>query len=461
MKGKSPGCHVLVVLVRRCLKLESKPEPGNLPLIAWFLIQTNNAKNQKSKPNIYMNICCIGREFAHPTVKNVEFTSAQSLLDFDAVIIDFEGLVRLQHTGHIYPFMMERRKNELSEIMTLGRVVVVFVEQFQFEILLPVADVNPVQSHGKRMAFKGSNMLNEFWVSIKESMEYRAYWNGGNGETFAFVKDKPEWSVAELVKHGKGHLILLPWLKWDGDTRSASYKQVCNWFIIALTKLIDQLNPQTSDFCLPTWSAHYGWQSEIKLNDDLIKLNQQKDSILQLIAEKNHELAAENKLKILFTAKGDVLAHAVMDIFRQIGANAQPGDPGRDDIIVEFNGKLAVVEVKGKKGSAAEADAAQLEKWVAGTKEQREINPKGILVINAYCETPLLARIEPAFPHQMLKYSFQREHCLITTTQLLGLFLETRANPEKRVSLVDSLFSTVGVFDGFSDISTFLTVING
>jgi hypothetical protein len=38
-----------------------------------------------------------------------------------------------------------------------------------------------------------------------------------------------------------------------------------------------------------------------------------------------------------------------------------------------------------------------------------------------------------------------------TTTQLLGLLLEARTNPEKRKDLVNGLFSTVGVYQEFSD----------
>jgi hypothetical protein len=119
------------------------------------------------------------------------------------------------------------------------------------------------------------------------------------------------------------------------------------------------------------------------------------------------------------------------------------------------------VEVKGKKGSAAEADAAQLEKWVAGFKEASGADAKGILLVNAFCETPLAERKEPAFPHQMLKYSTQREHCLMTATQLLGLLLAARAEPSRRVELVNSIFTTNGVLAGYSDYASFLKVTSG
>jgi hypothetical protein len=175
------------------------------------------------------------------------------------------------------------------------------------------------------------------------------------------------------------------------------------------------------------------------------------------ITAKSKQLEAEEQLKILFTAKGDDLADAVIKVFQELGAKAEPGKPDRDDIIIEFEGKHAVVEVKGRNSSAAEKDVAQLQKWVSISLADREIDAKGMLLVNAFCDTPIAERVEPAFPDQMLKLSKRYEHCLLTTTQLLGLLLVARAHPEKRVELVNSLFSTIGVYHQFSDWQKFLT----
>jgi hypothetical protein len=57
----------------------------------------------------------------------------------------------------------------------------------------------------------------------------------------------------------------------------------------------------------------------------------------------------------------------------------------------------------------------------------------------------------------MLRYSTLREHCLVTTTQLLGLLLDARAHPRKRVELFKSLFTTVGVYPQYADWRVFLS----
>jgi hypothetical protein len=107
------------------------------------------------------------------------------------------------------------------------------------------------------------------------------------------------------------------------------------------------------------------------LRKDLVSFQKQAEEIAIHIKTRTLELDIEDRLKILFVGKGDVLVDVVIDVFRELGAKANQGEPGRDDVIVEFEGKHAVIEVKGKKSSAAESDAAQLEKWVAGFKEEK------------------------------------------------------------------------------------------
>jgi len=295
-----------------------------------------------------MNICCIGREFGDDSVKNLDFNSSRTLLDFDAAIIDLSGIFQLQCGGQLYPQILDRRRNEISELLILGRTVAVFVSQFQFEALLPIKGVNPVASQGQRIDFKGTNELKEFWSSVRHSMQYQAYWTGACGQPFLCVAEKSDRTVATLVKYEKGNLLLLPWLIWNGDPGVPNYRQNCRQFIQSLGKLISQLTLQKSDFCLPTWSAQYGWQGERELRNRLFTLQQQSEVLLSEINIKSQELEVEDKLKILFTAKGDVLVDAVIEVFRQLGAKAEPGEPGRDDVIVEFEGKPAVVEVKGR-----------------------------------------------------------------------------------------------------------------
>lgn len=287
-------------------------------------------------------------------------------------------------------------------------------------------------------------------------MEYLAYFEGMEGTPFLYISET-EKPVATWIRHGRGNILLMPWLIDRGNfEKNLRYQATCSEFLEILASTVAQLNPKDPVYALPTWTSNYSWEREKHLRNELASAKKRVDELEKAIAEKSHHLASEEDLKILFSAKGDALVDEVIKVFRELGIKAEHGKTGRDDIVIRFKSKNAVVEVKGKKKSAAEEDAAQLEKWVSGFKADKGIDPKGILLIDAFCETPLVKRKEPAFPHQMLKYSAQREHCLMTTTQLLGLLLEARAHPEKREDLVNSIFSTIGVFQQFSDWTKFL-----
>jgi DNA-binding protein YbaB len=397
-----------------------------------------------------MNICSIGINFAEE-VTPIDYNTSRTILEFDAVFIDSNGI---ENNGQ-NPNAINFRRSDFLEFLALGRTIVVFTASLNLETYIPVQSLGLKSISGMRVDFKGPDHLKIFWESVQEDMQFLAYFEKNPGQPFLFVPATKK-AVGTLIKSERGNLLFIPWLKLDRRYPS-TYHQQCKRFLTAFKKLNDHLVPKKATVSLPAWSNHYGWERERKLRETLVSLQKQADEFSKQISTKTVELEIEDKLKVLFTSKGEVLVDVVIDVFQELGAKANPGEPGRDDVIVEFEGKHAVVEVKGKKSSAAESDAAQLEKWVAGFKEEKGADPKGILLIDAYCETPLAERTEPAFPHQMLKYSTQREHCLITTTQFLGLLLEARANPEKRIDLVNSLFSTVGVFQQFSDWQKFLT----
>lgn len=132
------------------------------------------------------------------------------------------------------------------------------------------------------------------------------------------------------------------------------------------------------------------------------------------------------------------------------------GEIGRDDLIIKYNEKIAVIEVKGVSKSAAEKHVTQLEKWVSEYHLKNEIKAKGILVINAFKDVPLSERKEKPFPDQMLPYSQKREHCLITGLQLLGLYLDCKNNPIKKEEIIEILFCTDGIFEQYNEWSEYL-----
>lgn len=49
----------------------------------------------------------------------------------------------------------------------------------------------------------------------------------------------------------------------------------------------------------------------------------------------------------------------------------------------------------------------------------------------------------------MINYSEKRDHCLLTTTQLLCLLLDIKTNPSKKEKLLQELFTTIDIYNKY------------
>ncbi len=391
-----------------------------------------------------MEICSFG---VHADgVEFIHAASTRTLLDFDVLLVDPSGIGGLDHQ-HIV-----RQKSEITEFLAKGGIVFWFVQAGTIHHLLPIDQTTADAFSGTKTEFVGHPPFRDFWYAVRNLMEYKAVLRGAGTPILRITNT--EKVVASWRRVSAGAVILLPALKPDSPNEPRA--RMLPIFLQAARVLVEHLAPKRSDFEPPAWSAAYSWPSELKLRRRIAELKEIANQTEVAMTGVSKELIAEERLKVLLAGTGDQLVDAVIDAFQMLGAEAERGESGRDDIILNYEGRYAVVEVKGKKSSAAEKDAAQLEKWVAGFKEERETDAKGLLVVNAYCQEPPDQRTAPPFPHQMLKYCEQREHCLLTSTQLLGMILLSRGKTAKADRFLKRVFATVGIFDELSDYKQFL-----
>jgi hypothetical protein len=217
---------------------------------------------------------------------------------------------------------------------------------------------------------------------------------------------------------------------------------------------------EVGDFSLPSWSDQYQLPDEKDQIDALSEKERKLEELTNVISQEKEKLNKLKEYKLLFSGTGRSLELVVKRVFEEIGFTVEEGKPGRDDLILNYNGKIAVAEIKGLTKSASEKNAAQLEKWVMEYLTENSIHPKGFLIINTYNNLPLKDRDKEDFPHQMLPFSKHREHCLMTTIQLLGLFLKVKENPDQRDTLINELFSTTGKYPRFLNYKEFLQTDN-
>lgn len=385
-------------------------------------------------------------------VSFIDITSRATFLDFDVVLINLLSVMNILGRGQSrgYGPDISWRGDEIRAMLETGRTIIVSTCPFQMAMLFPISyavDMDAVE--GRDMDFVGPDGFRQFWNSIHKFATYQTRWRDGElGRALLRVRGF-EHNVGSWLRHESGNVIFLPMLKFPTPADAGH-------FLDAVIRLVEALSPKSGKIELPKWTLDFTWFRLTAFHSELNRTREELQKVIGLEQAAFDQVILEEALKILIAGKGPVLEEQVIETLREIGFKAEKGEPGRDDVILEWRGRAAVAEIKGKEKSAAEKDAAQLEKWVSGQFEKTGAVPKGILIVNAFCDTPLPERKHSAFPDQMLKYSKGREHCLITTTQLLGMLLAVRENPGKRAELIESIFNTVGVYAQFGDYNKFL-----
>ena len=242
----------------------------------------------------------------------------------------------------------------------------------------------------------------------------------------------------------------------------AVFLPICSLFTETEDKLLmecinDEYSRMTlSDEPPDPWVNSYYIPSMLELEEEVNDFCGKVERLKQDMATKEQELKSIKSYRdVLLNKKGHLLQDKVIQVLREIGIDAKSGPEGRDDIIINDCDRIvAVCEVKGNKKSAAERDAAQLMKWVARVLGEEGYEPKGILIVNAFCEKDVLQRTEDAFPHQMLELCIRHKYCLLTTTQLFNIFCDfKRGKIPNGNTILKEWLACEGTYDKYTDIT--------
>ncbi len=263
--------------------------------------------------------------------------------------------------------------------------------------------------------------------------------------------------VAAVIPYGSGKIVLLPQIYEEEEYKTEDvWKENGKKYLDSLFELNRRLKITDEEMDLP------GWAQNIYILDEKVKLKKQ-NTIENKIAKLEKELDKERiavqevqKYKLLLTSSGTTLEEIVKQVLDELGFTILEAEKGRSDIIAKYGEVAIVAEIKGVTKSAAEKHAAQLEKWVAQYIEENEVSPKGMLIVNGFCDMPLNERLEDVFPQQMLKYCVSRGHVLLTSTQLLCLYIEVCKNPICKEERITELLSCVGKYERYRETKDYL-----
>lgn len=426
----------------------------------------------------------------YPNFHESMFSSTVSLLDYDAVIIDSSNLVEQYTDRKKYKNKylvtepdasqmkedFEHIRKQLDELLKSGRNVFIIVghsencycryENSMFDLLddppefkiysfLPI-ELTLERLAGKEIEFCGSTPFNTFFASNKENLAYHAAFKVQKETVLAKIR-RSDKVVSFAKKYNKGLLVFLPSLDSELPEGTPRWQNTSKQFLKSIFELDNQLLLEKEVGRLPEWTDNFHILNESDAIEETKQVERQIEALKKKLSEKQANLEQIINYKRLLTETGTPLENIVKQVLCELGFELCPVEEKRTDIIAKYGDTDIVVEIKGVSKSAAEKHAAQLEKWAAEFLEKHDHQPKALLIVNGYNTMPLDKRTEEVFPDQMLKYCKSREQALITTTQLLCLFIEVKKNPDCKEERIQELLSTIGRYSRYVDHTEFIT----
>jgi len=429
------------------------------------------------------------------------FTSMVSAFDYDVVIWDpvgtsnkYEGAYRGEYRGRPAPTEAEsvallealtRRKQEFTDFLSLGRSIIVIASPPQriwidtgkkdtsgtgrnqkvTRIVEDVDLLSAIPGQVSTVAGRGlelspvSPTAASLWRQTKDCWIYRCFLNKFPGAKLLVVAGTEKVVGSVEVSPDGGVLALLPepWIPTDddeddepekGSRDTGAAEDDDEGFVDVPAQMIAWargLSLHESE-PIPAWAAVFKFTSEIQRQEELTRLERSIAKLATKLDSLKHEQAEDDRWKRLSFSSGTALEDQVRRAFEVLGFTVLEAQRGRSDLRLQWEAERVVVEVKGLSKSAAEKNAAQLEKWVA--EEMADgVNAKGVLVVNTWREKAPDQR-ETDFPDQMIPYATARSHCLLTSLQLLTVARDVSDGKTDAASAARAILSTTGVFDG-------------
>lgn len=433
------------------------------------------------------------------------FTSMVSAFDYDVVIWDpvgtsnkYEGAYRGEYRGRPAPTEAEsvallealaRRKQEFTDFLGLGRSIIVIASPPQtiwvdtgnkntsgtgrnqkvtrivddIDLLAAIpGQVTTVAGRGLELG-PVSPTAASLWRETKDRWIYRCFLSKFPGEKLLVVAGTEKVAASVEVSPDGGVLALLPepWIPAEDDEvddEADEPEEGCRdtgvaknddeRFVDVPAQMIEWVRGLSlhESEPIPAWAADFKFTSEIQRQEELTRLERSIAKLATKVDSLKHEQAEDDRWKRLSFSSGTALEDQVRRAFEVLGFTVLQAQRGRSDLRLQWETERVVVEVKGLSRSAAEKNAAQLEKWVA--EEMADgVTAKGVLVVNTWREKAPDQR-ETDFPDQMVPYATARSHCLLTSLQLLTLARDVSDGKTDAASAARAILSTTGVFDG-------------
>ncbi|RZJ87915.1 MAG: hypothetical protein EOO20_14925, partial [Chryseobacterium sp.] len=337
----------------------------------------------------------IGETFDPEYIDRISYFSDDYFLDCDILIIDLAKVYRemdlmavgqdenhpgwLQDDTYLYiQGKIKQRKIQLADYLNNGGNLFITIPHYtvgKFFMQSASAEYNTVEIDlldaigldSKDFVLelkKGTNVVfteeifREFFQEF--SCSYLFSYASYKGMAIARINNTNH-PVSIIISKSRGNVILMPELRISAEDHDEF--QFRNSVILKAFQMIDQelktRYKPIPDISVPEWCSGIYLSNESAQVKKLNKLFEERDKIQLQISRQQAFLTRYTDLKELLFTSSTTLEERVKKIFVEFGYEILFAEERRDDLIVRYKDDVAVIEIKGLKGSAAEANAAQ------------------------------------------------------------------------------------------------------
>jgi hypothetical protein len=258
----------------------------------------------------------------------------------------------------------------------------------------------------------------------KDQISYQCYFTRLPKEAKVLGTTRAGFPIFAEVPIGNGKLVVLP-----------RFEDIVQTTALLINEVLPQIVHEDEPIFMPAWLSAFSSDFE---------------------KESRNKVDEIEKVKRLLYTKDKLLKKAVAFTFEKLGFSViQLPDGTNPDLVISFNGKKAICEVKGHENRQSDRpDMLQL----LGYSTEDGTAEKGIFVSNSeFCKPPQ-ERKKDAFTQGAIKLGVNNEFSLLNSVELFDvtmLILQGRINDAERKELRDNIMNGVGlVHTGSNSLAT-------
>ena len=425
---------------------------------------------EKMNNRYTLRILQVGSKFILSSSTEASVGSKVNFSDFDAIILDVSAIelkgdrhgtlteTKADHAIKIVRTSFERLckfANGLKPAICIAQPLPVMTVDFAYErkqvALTPFsiwASKKPTTSIGSNIVGVGNHPVASLINKSRGIWNYRVVFSGvPKSQVLAHVRDHPEEVVSFFIPLSSGgEVVVIP--DTDGPTKTENMLRFQSFF----KEYTDYLNSFEPSIGLPSWLEQLTLPGESEVQSKLSSLEKQAKKIEEQISLIQREIDQFRDYKYLLSGHGLQLERIIVNMLGEMGAAAELGPKTRADIHLEFNKHHFVIEVQGVVKGAREDHVRALTIWIEERAMELGQEPKGILLVCPFRDTPVNERSDNPWGGEITKLATRKEICAITTQQFLNAFILIRQNKLSSSEFFSSLVETSGVYDKYTDI---------